>query len=79
MKLISKTEIYEFDIMSLDADLIADIPASQYKILIEFKNGEFIGVKYLLDPPYSEQEWKIMAMINDKILEIKKSYSEEAI
>ena len=78
MKLISKTEIYKFDISSLDPDLIADIPASAYKIIIEFQDGQFLSAKYLFDSPYSEEEWKILAMINDKIQELKKSYLEKS-
>ena len=77
MKLVNKTEIYEYDLSSLDADLIADIPDNRYKVEIIFRNGEFAMAKYSFDAPYTEQQWKILALINDKIQELKKSYSGE--
>ena len=74
MKLISKTEIYEYDISPLNVDILLDVPASQYNIEITFKDGKFQSVTNLFKPPYSEEMWKILSIINDKIQEIKKSY-----
>ncbi len=76
MKLVNKTDIYEYDLSSLDAMLTVDIPASQYKVEIIFKNGEFVEAKYLFTSPYSDQQWRILGLINDKIQELKKSYKK---
>lgn len=77
MDLKSKTEIYEFDLSNLEAELIVDIPAPKYTISIIFKDGVFQGVKNLFNLPYTNEEWDVLLIIYKQIQELKKSYLEE--
>lgn len=77
MILESKTEIYEFDLSNLDAELVVDIPSPNYKIKIVFKDGVFKEVKNLFKPPYTDEEWDVLSMIYKKIQELKKSYADK--
>ena len=76
MKLTNTTIIYEYDLSGISLELSSDLAPDETKVFIHFKNGEFQEVRYKFYAPYTEWKWEILALINEKIKEIKESYKQ---
>ena len=74
MKLINKIDIYKYDLSDEPVELRADLTVNGEIVEIIFDNGEFREVRYRFESPYTEGEWELLALINEKIKELKKTY-----